>query len=38
MKRFKTRRSKDRKIFARTARRVKKINLTGNVARGGVRL
>lgn len=38
MKRFKTKRRKDQKIFARTAKRVKRINLTGNVARGGIRL
>lgn len=38
MKRTKVRRSKDRKIFSRTAKRTKSINVAPNVARGGVRL
>lgn len=38
MRRSKVRRSKDRKVFSRTAKRTKAINVAPNVARGGVRL
>ncbi len=30
--------SKDKKIFKRTAKKVKAVNLTSNVKRGGIRL
>jgi hypothetical protein len=38
MKRGKERRSTGKKIFKRTAQRTKKINLVGNINRGGIRL
>lgn len=38
MKRGKERRNIGKKIFKRTAQRTKKINLVGNISRGGIRL
>ncbi len=38
MKREKERRNIGKKIFKRTAQRTKKINLVGNISRGGIRL
>lgn len=38
MKRYPVKRSKDKKIFKRTATRTKKINVSPNVSRGGIRL
>lgn len=38
MHRSKVRRSKDRKIFKKTADSTKKINVKPHVARGGIRL
>lgn len=38
MKRSYVKKSKDKKIFARTAKRTKKVNVTPNVSRGGIRL
>lgn len=37
-KRAKTNPKKDKKIFTRTASKVKKINLPGTIYRGGIRL
>lgn len=37
-KRIPVKRSKDRKIFAHTADKTKKINIKPNVPRGGIRL
>lgn len=38
MKRKMVRRNKDRKIFRHTAEKTKKINVSPNVSRGGIRL
>lgn len=38
MKRSKERRSTGKKIFRRTAQKTRKINLVGNISRGGIRL
>lgn len=38
MKRYPVKPSKDKKIFKRTANRTKKINLSPNISRGGIRL
>ena len=38
MKRMKTRKPKDKKIFRRTAVKSKKINLSPRIMRGGIRL
>lgn len=38
MARSKTKRSKDKRIFAKAADKVKKINVHPKVARGGIRL
>lgn len=37
-KRMTVKRSKDRKIFARTAKKTRAVNLNPNVRRGGIRL
>ena len=37
-KRMSVKRGKDRKIFARTAKKTRAINISPNVRRGGIRL
>lgn len=38
MKRVRENRRKGRRIFARTAKKTRKVNLGGAIARGGIRL
>lgn len=38
MKRKPVRRAKDKKIFSRTAKQTKRVNIAPNVSRGGIRL